>query len=165
MKANAMARNWERQERPPCRIHEVMSWPALAVGPLVWAEVALQHAEEHGVRRLLVLSTSGLLGIVETDSLRSAAADALVLDCTVDDALELHPDDTPDEAGVRFDEHGIDLAVCYWRGAYGIVTRGDVRRAQEEQGGRQPRSGAYLVIEPEDADYDALYYRDVGGGD
>ncbi|MBI4956875.1 MAG: CBS domain-containing protein [Myxococcales bacterium] len=146
------------------RVHEIMSWPACATGPLVWADVAARYAEERRVRRLFVQSSGGRLGVVRRDVLQRAPADALVLDCPIDDVLELEPHMTLAEARRRLDESGEDCAVCSWKGQVGILTRGDLRRARHDAK-PSSHSGVHDLRDALDEDLELAYYRDVGGGD
>ncbi|MCC6528190.1 MAG: CBS domain-containing protein [Polyangiaceae bacterium] len=146
------------------RVHDIMSWPAVATGPLVWADVAARYAEERGVRRLFVRSSNGKLGVVRREVLRRAPVDALVLDCPIDDVLELEPQMTLDEASRRLDESGEECAICSWKGQVGMVTRGDLRRARQDAA-PSSHSGVHDLRDALDEDLELAYYRDVGGGD
>ncbi len=127
-------------------VHEVMTWPAHRVSPLLSVAHALVFVERLGLDHLPVVSFAELVGVVCASDLREAPSDALVHDLMSHDPVVIHAGTTLLDAAAELEETAGGCLVVPWNGSFGTVTRADLARAGLPLGDGEPS-----------------YYRDVGG--
>jgi CBS domain-containing protein len=108
----------------------LMSWPAVVASPAMQAADALRLAHEHDVHQLPVVVGGDVLGVVCTCDLARATPDATVQSALVSSAALVLPASAPlEQAAELMDQRQVDAVITWWRDDFGIVTRGDLRRA------------------------------------
>jgi len=107
---------------------DVCSWPATTIWPSASTWEAERLATVQEINHLLVLRGDELAGIVCTCDLREAQARAPVGRYMSRNVATQRPDATLFEASQRMDQLKVNSLAVPWRGAWGIVTRGDLTR-------------------------------------
>jgi CBS domain-containing protein len=115
------------------RVRDAMSWPAIMVPRDATVAVACDLLGEHGIHELLVVDHGELVGALCACDLRRSRG-RTGLKPLVRRAATIDPRAPLSRAGEVMDDHRVDSLASLWRGAWGIVTRGDLVR----HGDRQP---------------------------
>lgn len=101
----------------------------VTVSPSLSSATALQVARENGVRRLPVVDLGQLVGVVATDELARAGEEP-VARCVGRPPVTIPPTATLDDARACMRVYGVGCLPVVASGLlYGILTRGDLRRA------------------------------------
>lgn len=109
-------------------ISDLMTWPAVAVRPGVSSATALRLMEDAEMHHLLVTLDNELVGILCACDLAAAPSDAPVATAMTRSLVAVDPDATlADAEALMADEH-VACLPCFWLGAWGVVTRGDLVR-------------------------------------
>lgn len=112
------------------RIIDVASRSLVVVDPRTQVAAAEGLARRRGVRHLLVISDSALVGVACVCDLGDAADDAAVADCMASPVVTIGPDASIDEAAAVMRDRGVGCLPIVVEGALcAIVTRADLRRA------------------------------------
>ena len=102
-----------------------MSWPAVAVSPADAGQVL----ERAGFQHLPVITGGDAIGMLCACDLRLALPTDRVVSCMSRRVIAIDPEAPAIAAVVTMDELRINALPVPWRGAWGIVTRGDLTRA------------------------------------
>jgi CBS domain-containing protein len=107
------------------RIRDIASWPAVSIAPDLPTVEALRLADREDIHHLLVARERDLVGIACTCDLRNAEGRAPVGSHMSCDVVTVSPQATLLDATQLMDVYGVDCVPSFWRGAWGMVTRGD----------------------------------------
>jgi CBS domain-containing protein len=121
-------------------VGDVMAWPAIAIDPAQSAEDALIRMRACGIEHLLVERGRVALGILCERDAESARRVRQVADVMRAAAFVSPFDGATRVAEILRASHACAAVVCVGGRACGLVTRGDLIRA--EVGGRWPRCGS-----------------------
>jgi CBS domain-containing protein len=110
------------------RVRDVGSWPAVTVDPDARTAAALQAASDLGIHHLLVVRGRDLLGVACTCALREAIGRAPIGEYMARGVITASPNASLSDAADLMASHGVECLPSYWRGAWGLITRGDCVR-------------------------------------
>jgi CBS domain-containing protein len=112
---------------------ELMSMPAIAIGPEVSAAEVRLLADEHAIHHFPIVQEGRLLGIVCVSDLQAEDGDSPVIDKAWRHVVTATPPSSAPDAARLMRLHGVDsVVVADEEGVWGIVTREDLLEADPE---------------------------------
>jgi CBS-domain-containing membrane protein len=109
---------------------ELMSMPAIAIGPEVSTAELLLLADEHAIHHFPIVQEGKLLGIVCVSDLEAESPDSPVIHKAWRHVVTATPPSSVDDAARLMRLHGVDsVVVADEDGVWGIVTREDLLEA------------------------------------
>jgi predicted transcriptional regulator len=112
---------------------QLMSMPAIAIGPDVSTAEVLMLAAEHAIHHFPIVQEGRLLGIVCISDLHEDAPHTKVIDKAWRHVVTATPPSSADDAARLMRLHGVDsVVVADEEGIWGIVTREDLLEADPE---------------------------------
>lgn len=118
---------------PVLSIAELMSMPAIAIGPDARTADVLALADTHAIHHFPILQGAQLIGLVCISDLVNATLDSEVIHWAWRHVVTAEPHCSPDDAARLMRLHGVDsVVVADEGGVWGIVTREDLLEADPE---------------------------------
>ncbi|MDF3065160.1 MAG: hypothetical protein K0R38_761 [Polyangiaceae bacterium] len=112
---------------------EVMSMPAIAIGPDLSAAELRLLAQEHEIHHFPIVHEGRLVGIVCVSDLEGDAPEHPVMDRAWRHVVTATPPSSADDAARLMRLHGVNsVVVADEEGVWGIVTRDDLLEADPE---------------------------------
>jgi acetoin utilization protein AcuB len=117
-------------------VSELMRQPVVTVGPGASVEEVKALAENRGIHHIPIVQRGRLLGVVCTCDLRDARADLRVLQLARRNVVTAEPNlAARDVAKLMRDQAVGSVLISNRDGLWGIVTRGDLAKADDELAG------------------------------
>jgi CBS domain-containing protein len=118
---------------PNLSIAELMSMPAIAIGPDARKAEVLALAATHAIHHFPILSGTQLIGLVCVSDLVTATPESEVIHWAWRHVVTAEPQCSPDDAARLMRLHDVDSVVVVDEGGvWGIVTREDLLEADPE---------------------------------
>jgi CBS domain-containing protein len=118
---------------PTLSLAELMSMPAIAIGPDARTAEVLELAAAHAIHHFPIMQEAVLIGLVCVSDLETAALDSHVIHKAWRHVVTAAPQSSADDAARLMRLHGVNsVVVADEGGVWGIVTRDDLLEADPE---------------------------------